>query len=442
MASSKNNHTRPPNGATTDHGAINSHDSSSNSDYVVKGQFAAVSQTAAKRVPLTTPNKASCTCPAVSQTAGLPSGERSLSGVSDTTAPSPTAGAIGRKSCAADNRAHGLSTLHTEISDSLPDWCTSGGSSEATTSRLTLWPGATLAKVAVSESITRPGAVLEDDTERTEYERQGRAAGAKIAGFSVGSRRRVMRKLAMIRIAHLRDNPGLFTTLTYPDSFETSLEDGATWKYHINKLSKRLARAFPDMCFLWRLELIDRKSGAFVGELRPHFHLLMFNLRKDGFRTRKRLNKFRRWLAVAWWEVVGTGDEKHLRAGTSVEVVRSWKQVVSYTAKYVAKVDDRDYTETPLEVGRWWGIVNGAVFYATVCVGEDEAIYLALPRWQAIKLLNYFRYVAGVPPDAGWRLPSLSCFIGADWLRDNVQRLLDAPADSPMAADFVLEYMQ
>ena len=63
------------------------------------------------------------------------------------------------------------------------------------------------------------------------------------------------------------------------------------------------------------------------------------------------------WLAASWFKVVGSGDEKHLRAGTSVERVRSFRGVMSYCGKkYLGK-------EVRLprgwgNVGRFWGVVG------------------------------------------------------------------------------------
>jgi hypothetical protein len=64
------------------------------------------------------------------------------------------------------------------------------------------------------------------------------------------------------------------------------------------------------------------------------------------------------WFSLAWWGAVGSSDPRHLRAGTSVERVRSTQGVMFYASKYVCKVEDED--ETEVRVGRWWGVHNCA----------------------------------------------------------------------------------
>ena len=63
------------------------------------------------------------------------------------------------------------------------------------------------------------------------------------------------------------------------------------------------------------------------------------------------------WLANAWFEVVGSGDPDHLRAGTRVEAAKSVAGVQAYCSKnYMGKTvtlpDGWDY------VGRWWGVLG------------------------------------------------------------------------------------
>ena len=83
----------------------------------------------------------------------------------------------------------------------------------------------------------------------------------------------------------------------------------------------------------------------------PHFHLLLWGLRRSAHLLR--------WVSLTWYEVVGSGDGRHLQAGTRVEALRSWKGVMSYAAKYSAKMVE-ELPEGWEHVGRWWGIWNRA----------------------------------------------------------------------------------
>jgi hypothetical protein len=58
-------------------------------------------------------------------------------------------------------------------------------------------------------------------------------------------------------------------------------------------------------------------------------------------------------VANSWYEVRGKLNEKHLRAGTHVKEVRSWRGATSYVEKYVAKPEQ--FPEG-VETGRAWGV--------------------------------------------------------------------------------------
>jgi hypothetical protein len=58
-------------------------------------------------------------------------------------------------------------------------------------------------------------------------------------------------------------------------------------------------------------------------------------------------------VANSWYEVRGKLNEKHLRTGTHVKEVRSWRGATSYVEKYVAKPEQ--FPEG-VETGRAWGV--------------------------------------------------------------------------------------
>ena len=136
----------------------------------------------------------------------------------------------------------------------------------------------------------------------------------RVAGYSAASRRRLMRALDTIN----QDEAGLplFVTLTYPAEWPGSWK---SWKRHLDMWLKRMRREHPEAWGVWRLE--PQRRGA------PHYHLLIWGARLD-----------KQWCSRTWFEVVGSNDQRHLRAGTQVAGVRSWRGVKAYTAKYLAKV--------------------------------------------------------------------------------------------------------
>jgi hypothetical protein len=155
------------------------------------------------------------------------------------------------------------------------------------------------------------------------------AARGKCTGFSRASRKRMIEKILTIDLDAC--GRGLFVTLTYPEEFPTARES----KRHLKAFFMRLRRRYPvGMFFVWRLELQER--GA------PHYHLLVFGV---DFIPRD-------WLSGAWYEIVGSGDEKHLKAGTNVEKMKTKNGAVWYCSKYMTKE-----TEDDLQ-GRAWGVMG------------------------------------------------------------------------------------
>lgn len=193
--------------------------------------------------------------------------------------------------------------------------------------------------------------------------RDGRSSVSRrglVKKLSRKARKRLLEKVHTVR----RDSAlPQFYTLTFPDFFPTQRDA----KRVLDTWFKRVKRAFPSVAMIWRMEVIDRKSGENRGQVAPHFHLLVWgNLPRD-------------WAARAWWEVNGKSDYAlcaHLEHGTKEEVLESWGGAVFYCAKYCAKVDDTFATE-----GRTWGVHNKAA------MPVDRA-----PRRLVLTLPQAFRY--------------------------------------------------
>jgi len=92
--------------------------------------------------------------------------------------------------------------------------------------------------------------------------------------------------------------------------------------------SKRLARTFR----------LRARSEVLSTTGRPTLHLVVMGV----------LFLARQWLSRAWYQIVGSDDPRHLRAGTQVQP-KSTKAL--YAAKYVAKIS----LCAPVQhVGRFW----------------------------------------------------------------------------------------
>lgn len=93
---------------------------------------------------------------------------------------------------------------------------------------------------------------------------------------------------------------------------------------------------------------------------------------------------FADWCALSWYHVVASGDRAHFSAGTSVEHVRSFRGVLSYCSKYMAKLGDSNFL-TGVPVGRQWGIFNRSL------IPWAELLQIDLTEDEGVRLRRVFR---------------------------------------------------
>jgi hypothetical protein len=166
------------------------------------------------------------------------------------------------------------------------------------------------------------GASLFKASRGGDCEQVGGGKRGKINGFSYSSRRRLMMTIARVR----RDAAlPMFVTLTYPDNFP----DPAESKVHLDIFIKRFRRAFPAGGLVWKLE--PQQRGA------PHFHCLVWGVD---------LLSLMAFVPVAWFEIAGGGDPKHIAWHRGfcghgnkhcVQQVQTFKGVWYYASKYLGK---------------------------------------------------------------------------------------------------------
>jgi len=194
----------------------------------------------------------------------------------------------------------------------------------------------------------------------------GNAGGDRrtITEFSSGARRNFLKRMFSLSVL-----PDLAVTLTYPGIYAAEAE---TWKRHLDNFSHEFRRRFPGSWFFWKLE--PQRRGA------PHFHLI-------GSVGGGRLNIFflRQFIAETWFRIVGSGDERHLNAGTQADYINdSFGKVRAYVCKYVGKRSGSDLPQwaTP---GRFWGIIGRKNLPTATCC------QVLLPRDAFFKLRRLVR---------------------------------------------------
>jgi len=191
----------------------------------------------------------------------------------------------------------------------------------------------------------------------------------KVGGFSAKSRQRLMRTVSAVR----RDCLPVFVTLTYPFEYP---ERSDVFKRHLDNFLKRLARKFPEVAGVWKLE--PQKRGA------PHYHLLIWGAS---------LEELREFIPLAWYQVVGSGEKYHLewhQGGLGnqpcVQQVESQRGVFWYVNKYMSKKVSADCANW----GRWWGVF----FRERLPLGE--LVNVEVSERKAIEFIRYMRRFAGV----------------------------------------------
>lgn len=175
---------------------------------------------------------------------------------------------------------------------------------------------------------------LPDKEARNEKRRQNPCLRSIILEYSYSSQRRAKFTLAKT----LRGTYVIEGTLTYPKEFSG---EPHIWKKHLENFARQFERKYAGACFFWKMERQGR--GA------PHFHILVFGIEN----TDGALFGLRSWCSSEWYRIVGSGDIKHLRAGTSFSRIRHRNGLFSYVSSYLGKNDQHWNGES---VGRYWGI--------------------------------------------------------------------------------------
>lgn len=161
-----------------------------------------------------------------------------------------------------------------------------------------------------------------------------RGKRGSITSFSKRSRVAMIETLG--RVIWSESSKPLFITLTYPLEKVPSLHESYD---DLKKFVQMCKRKWPAFCGIWKKELQPNTGN-------PHFHLLIWGV---GFRSALT------WVRRYWYKAVGSGLEKHLRAGTNVNPVTSPGNLMGYFSKYMTKLES---VETGEKTGRWWGKIS------------------------------------------------------------------------------------
>ncbi len=105
------------------------------------------------------------------------------------------------------------------------------------------------------------------------------------------------------------------------------------------------------------------------------------------------LDRFQHWVSRTWYDIVGSGDLRHFRAGTNVQPIQNFRQASAYAAKrYIAKADlPEEIRDAP---GRFWGIMERD----NAPLGQREVLRISLgDACQLRRLLRRYRRSTAKP---------------------------------------------
>lgn len=198
------------------------------------------------------------------------------------------------------------------------------------------------------------GRVLEVRSYRQSQARGGIRGRVK-SRWSQGSRNRLVKMLEALEWSVLRW-PLAWVGLTYPGEWSV---DGRRVKRDLKCFRDRWARRFGPPRGVWKLEF--QRRGM------PHFHLLL------EWPEGVEIGPLRLWVAQAWYEVVGSGDDDHRLVGTSVD---EWREnsPAAYFAGYGMWATKEYQNRAPdgFAPGRWWGVWGMRPQWREVEITEQE----------------------------------------------------------------------
>lgn len=188
---------------------------------------------------------------------------------------------------------------------------------------------------------------------RSKY--KGHPKRGKVTRFSRRSRQRLI---------HVAYNTSVefhtMVTVTYPARWPG---DGRVVKKHLRALLAYFRRHWAEPEYLWFLEF--QRRGA------PHIHIILdAKCSRDDYDA----------VALAWYRIVASGDERHRRAGTRVERLRHTD--ARYAVKYAAKMRQKRVPANFANVGRLWGHSSGVAPRKLSEIELDEkTLRIALEEW-------------------------------------------------------------
>lgn len=211
----------------------------------------------------------------------------------------------------------------------------------------------------------------------------------EITDFSRKARLRMMQK-----ITSMFGNINWWQHLTFADDVLQGKSELDRWHFSavcMHRLQKRLKRKFPEVKGFWKREYKPRLSGALVGEVCPHYHIIL----DLGALEFSQYHAVGVAIAEAWVAVTGTQDKKALEVALyqgdrkkkkpSFEYLPNPDRVKKYVFKYMDKAEKMPSGAR----GRFWGRIGKVEVAAETRFRITKADEVMLNRLARKKAKNY-----------------------------------------------------
>ena len=191
-------------------------------------------------------------------------------------------------------------------------------------------------------------------------------AGRPVIAFSPKARRAMRWTLNALP---WEDMPRLaMVTLTYPGNWRRVCPDGATLKRHLRAFRERWRRKWDAARGAWALEFQPRPTRPRWEQHAPHLHIYV-GLPEAAVLYRRedewdRVSYEWAWALDAWYEIVGSNDERHHRRGVDVRPCfygrfgggrENGKRVGDYLWRESGKLAQKQAPEG-FEGVKWWDV--------------------------------------------------------------------------------------
>ena len=193
----------------------------------------------------------------------------------------------------------------------------------------------------------------------------------------------------------------LWIDLTFSDDVFKGMnfQEKLTYSYSCLNEFERLLRS-KNLHYVWKKEIMARRSGVLEGERVPHYHVAVCCLSEEQKRRWQQLSII---LLIQWVKITGTKNPKAWKVAlnkdkqgkpSSYRLINNAKMAGAYIGKYFGKTEDLE-NFVKESIGRAWGNSKGIPLASAIVVNltREESIIIRRIMRKAYKLKKNKRFI-------------------------------------------------